>query len=123
MLRVMSNEKSTTWKYLAQKPDSHYRQLFVRGRNISARTLYGQYLDGDDGPGRSPAQLAEDFDLPVEAVREAIAYCQSNPPELREDWEREESLVEATGMNRPDYKCRPSHRPLSPQDYARIFRK
>ena len=117
----MSDDKPTTWKHLAPKPGSHYRQLFIKGTRIAARILYGQSLDGEDGPGRSPEQLAEDFDLPVEAIREAIAYCQSDPPEIREDWEREEALMEATGMNDPNYKYHPSPKHLSAEDYARIF--
>jgi uncharacterized protein (DUF433 family) len=34
---------------------------------------------------RTQEQLAEDFDLPLEAVREAIEYCRTDPPEFRED--------------------------------------
>jgi uncharacterized protein (DUF433 family) len=111
------------WKYLDRKPGSNYRQLFIKGRNISARTLYGQYLDGEDGPGRSAEQLAEDFDLPLEAVREAIAYCESNPPEIRADWEMEEAVMEATGMNDPDYKYHPSPRLLSPEERHRLTQR
>jgi uncharacterized protein (DUF433 family) len=116
----MSAPQPTTWIYLARKPGSNYRQLFIKGRNISARTLYGQYLDGEDGPGRTPEQLAEDFNLPLEAVCEAIAYCESNPPEIRADWEMEEALMEATGMNDPNYKYNPSPRLLSPEERHRI---
>jgi hypothetical protein len=57
----------------------------------------------------------------MEAVCEAIAYCESDPPEIREDLRRKEALMEATGMNDPDYEFHPCPRPLSPKDYARIF--
>ena len=117
----MNTSNATTWIYLARKPGSNYRQLVIKGRNISARTLYGQYLDGEDGPGRTPEELAEDFNLPLEAVREAVAYCESNPPEIRADWEMEEALMEATGMNDPNYKYHPSPRPLAREDYIRIY--
>lgn len=117
----MNTSPATTWIYLARKPGSNYRQLFIKGRNIAARTLYGQYLDGEDGPGRTPEQLAEDFNLPLDAVREALAYCESDPPEIRADWEMEEALMEATGMNDPNYKYHPSPRPLSREDHIRIY--
>src|SRR5262245_14630396 len=81
---------SAQWKYLARKPRSAYKQLFVKDRWVAARTLYGQSV-GEDA--RSAETLAKDYDLPLEAVLEAIAYCQSNPPEIREDWEREESGI------------------------------
>src|ERR1051326_348343 len=81
---------STHWKYLARKPRSAYKQLFVKDRWIAARTLYGQSL-GEDA--RTPEVLAKDYDLPLEAIQEAIAYCESNPPEIREDWQREEATI------------------------------
>jgi hypothetical protein len=52
----------------------------------------------------TPTQIATDYDLPLDAVEEAIAYCQTDPPEIKEDFEREERIMEATGMNDPDYK-------------------
>src|SRR5215831_6026598 len=99
----MSKAEPNQWAYLAPKPGSCYRQLFVKGRNISARALYGQYVDGDE-PGMSPEELAADYDVPLAAVLEAIAYCEADPPEIRQDWEAEEALAEATGINNPDYK-------------------
>jgi uncharacterized protein (DUF433 family) len=119
----MSTPEPARWKYLARKPGSSYRQLFVKGSRIAARTLYGYYTPGEDWPGMTVEELAADFNLPVEAVREAIAYCESDPPEIRADHAMEEALMEATGMNDPDYKYHPSPRPLSPEDYARIYRR
>jgi len=40
-------------------------------------------------------------------VQEAIVYCESNPPELAEDYAREEAVMQATGMNDPSYDGRP----------------
>jgi hypothetical protein len=81
---------SPGWKFLVRKPRSAYKQLFVKDHWIAARTLYGQSL-GEDA--RTAEALANDYDLPLQAVQEAIAYCESNPPEIREDWEREESII------------------------------
>jgi hypothetical protein len=67
-------------------------------------------------------ELAADFDAPVEAIREAIAYCESNPPEMQADLRREEALMEATGMNDPNYKWNPHPKLLTPQELARIMR-
>ncbi len=36
--------------------------------------------------------------MPVEAVKEAIVYCQANPPEITDDFAREERIMAATGM-------------------------
>ena len=108
----------TNYKYLARKPKSVYRQLFVKDRWISARTLYGMYVN-EEMP-MTPEEVAADYDLPLEAVLEAIAYCESNPPELASDYAAEEALMEATGMNDPNYDGRPKL--LSPQEMARLNR-
>jgi hypothetical protein len=83
-----------TWKHLARKPKSAYKQLFVKDRWIAARTLYGQTL-GEEA--RTPEELAGDYALPLEVVLEAIAYCESKPPEIREDWEREQAAMQKKG--------------------------
>jgi uncharacterized protein (DUF433 family) len=114
----MPSPASTTWKYLAPNPKSAYKQLFISGRRIRARTLYGMYMSAEEP--MTPDEIAREYDLPVEAVKEAIAYCQSDPPEIREDFEREERIMEATGMNEPDYKYGGKYRVLSPQERARL---
>jgi len=108
------------WKYLEPNPKSNYKQLFVKGTRIRARVLFGLYLSEEEP--RTPEQIAADYALPIEAVREAIAYCQANPPEIEEDFQREEALMEATGMNDPDYKRHGKPKVLSAQEIARIER-
>jgi uncharacterized protein (DUF433 family) len=114
----MSTLPSITWKYLAPNPKSAYKQLFIAGRRIRARTLYGMYMS-TEAP-MTAEEIAQDYDLPVEAVKEAIAYCQTDPPEIKEDFEREERLMQATGMNDPDYKYGGKYRRLSPQERAKL---
>jgi uncharacterized protein (DUF433 family) len=114
----MNPNATTTWKHLAPNPKSAYKQLFLKGRRIRARDLYGMYLSASEP--MTPAEIAADYDLPLEAVEEAIAYCQSDPPEIKLDFEREERIMEATGMNDPDYKFGGKYRVLSPQQRAQL---
>jgi uncharacterized protein (DUF433 family) len=114
----MNPSTSTIWKYLAPNPKSAYKQLFIRGRRLRARTLYGMYKSAEEP--MSPEEIAYEYDLPVEAVREAIAYCETDPPAIKEDFEREERKMAATGMNDPDYKNGGKYRILSPQERARL---
>jgi hypothetical protein len=69
--------------------------------------------------GRTPQQLAKDFDLPLEAVQEAIEYCQADPAEIREDQRKDDIRAEATGMNDPAYKYSGKPRPLSTEERVR----
>lgn len=110
---------ASSYKYLARKPKSVYKQLFVKDRWIAARTIYGKYAR-EESP-MTPEQVAEDYNLPIEAVHEAIAYCESNPPELAQDYAREKAVMAATGMNDPNYDGRP--RVLTPQEMARLHQR
>jgi uncharacterized protein (DUF433 family) len=114
----MNSNPTTTWKHLAPNPKSAYKQLFIKGRRIRARDLYGMYMSAEQP--MTPAEIAADYGLPLEAVEEAIAYCQADPPEIREDFTREERIMAATGMNDPDYKYGGKYRVLSPQERARL---
>src|SRR5688572_27850813 len=105
----MSNV-STQYKFLERRPKANSTQLFIKGTRIFARTLYGQYMSEEEP--RTPEEIAEDYGLPLEAVREAIAYCDTDPVAIREDFAREEAIIEATGMNDPNHKYNPSSRKL-----------
>lgn len=107
------------WKYLEARPNSFYRQLFVKGTQIRARSLYGWHRSEEEP--MSPEQLAAEFGLPLEAVYEVIAYCRANPPEIEQDFRREEALMEATGMSDPAYQYHPTPRVISSQERARIL--
>jgi uncharacterized protein (DUF433 family) len=107
------------WKYLAPNPKSLYKQLFFKGTRIRARTLYGQlaWSEEDRAEGAStPEELASDFNLPLEAIQEAIAYCESNPAEIASDFAVEEAIERATGRDNPFGP----QRVLTPQELARL---
>jgi uncharacterized protein (DUF433 family) len=106
------------WQYLAPNPKSAYKQLFIKGTRIRAEAVYGLTVDGSEP--LSPEEVAAEYGLPLEAVREAVAYCQSNPPEVARDHAAEEALLAATGMDDPQYAGAP--RVLSAVEMARLRR-
>lgn len=114
----MTTHTATNWLHLAPNSNSFYRQLFVRGTRIRARVIYGMYLNADEP--MTPEEVAVDLRLPLEVVAEAIAYCQSQPPEVEEDFRREELLQQATGMNDPNYKFHGRPKLLTAEEMARI---
>jgi uncharacterized protein (DUF433 family) len=61
------------WKHLERMPGSSYQQLCVKSKRIWARTLYCEFMNEQEP--RLPQQLAQDFEIPLEAVQEAIEYC------------------------------------------------
>src|SRR6266478_1045146 len=108
----------TEYKHLAPNPKSSYRQLFIKGRRIRAWVIYCEHA----AQGMTAEEIAADRDLPVEVVRECIAYCASNPPEVRGDLIREEERMRAAGMLDPGYKLNPKPKILTAREQARINR-
>jgi uncharacterized protein (DUF433 family) len=108
------------YRHLAPDPRSSYKQLRIKGRRIFARTIYGQHVNHEDP--RTIEELAGDFELPIEAVKEAIAYCRSNPPEIEEDFRIDQALAEASGTADPNYRLHPRVHPLSPPERSQIKR-
>lgn len=65
----------TRYKFLVRRPDKWKQQLYLRGRgSLTARHVAGTMLSCR----LSEEATAEDFDLPVEAVRECLRYCEEN---------------------------------------------
>ena len=54
----------------------------------------------------TPEQVADEYNLPVEAVHEAIDYCIKNQQLLDEERAREEERIRASGHGRWPYAPR-----------------
>jgi uncharacterized protein (DUF433 family) len=69
----MSTE--TTYQWLEPKPYKKFtRQLGIKGRNMLVWHLVADIVVRD----RTPEYVAQNFDLPVEAVQEALDYYYTN---------------------------------------------
>jgi uncharacterized protein (DUF433 family) len=114
---IMS-ETPREWKYLERRPGSSYQQLCIKGKRIWAWTLYCQFMNKNEP--RMAQELADDWGIPLEAVQEAIAYCQGDPPELHEDHRMDEILADAIGMNDPAIRHSGRPRPLVTEERVRL---
>jgi len=112
------SETPREWKYLERRPGSSCQQLCIKGKRIWAWTLYCEMINEKEP--RTPQELADDWGVPLEAVHEAIAYCQANPPELLEDYRKDEVLAEAIGMNDAAILRSGRPRPLSTEERVRL---
>ena len=59
---------ANSYAHLEPRPGSTYRQLFIKGRKIRAEVIYRETVGREP---RTPEEVAADFDIPVQAVREA----------------------------------------------------
>jgi hypothetical protein len=92
------------YKHLEPKRGSNYRQLFVNGR-IRAEVLYRETV----GQEKLTAEdVAREYQVPVEAVMEAVEYCLKNQDVLDADRAMEEATIKTHGLDKW---------PHAPRDY------
>ena len=94
-----------SYQFLERRPDSNYKQLFVKGRKIRVEVLYRQTVGLEP---RTPEEVAQAYSLPLEAVREAIDYCLHNEDVLQGDRDQEMAMIRSLGLDKP---------PLVPPDF------
>jgi len=86
----MTGSAPVTFQYVLRAPDDDAK---IVGTGIRVHTIQVAYAMGE------PAEyIAEQRDLPVAAVFEALAYAEEHPEEM-EAWERENDAVEQLAMS------------------------
>lgn len=77
------------WQYLVRRRHPWRKQLYIKGRNMTARQLVGSMKANQ----LDEQAAAADNRLPVEAVREALAYAESNRELLETEAEIERLML------------------------------
>jgi len=88
------------YRYLEPRSRSHYRQLWMKGRHIRAEVLYRLTIGAEP---RTPEEVAQDYDLPVAAVHEAIDYAVRHQELLEAERAREASRMRRCGLDKPPF--------------------
>jgi uncharacterized protein (DUF433 family) len=87
--------QAETWQFLVSRPHPWRQQLSIKGRKLFASTLWQDMISN----GMSPEQAAENWDLPLAAVHEAIQYCKTNRDLLRMEAEEEQHRLQERGIS------------------------
>ena len=82
----MTTKTETHYQHLEPCPGSNYRQLFLKGRRIRAAVV-DEAIHGPDP--FTPEEFASEYQVPLEAVLEALEYVAQNRP-----------LIEQSGTTR-----------------------
>jgi hypothetical protein len=94
--REMREAAVPPWQYLVRRRHPWRQQLYLKGRNLTARQLVGSMKVNQ----LDEAAAAADYRLPVEAVREAVAYVESNRELLESEAEIERVMLQRGGNAR-----------------------
>jgi uncharacterized protein (DUF433 family) len=85
------------YQHLEVRPRSNDRQLWLKGRHIHAEVLYRSTVGPEP---RSPKEVAQDYDVPVEAVQETIDYAIRNQKLLDAERARAEARLKQLGLHK-----------------------
>jgi uncharacterized protein (DUF433 family) len=81
------------WQHLVVRKHPWRKQLYIKGRNMTVRQLVG----GVKANRFTEEEAAKDLHLPVEAIREALAYFEANPEVIALDHATEMYLLSLEG--------------------------
>jgi len=80
----------TQWQYLETHPSSWRKQLYFKGSKLTAFTVWSDMIANKD----TINETASNWELPVEAIREAVEYCETNQELLQLEAEAERDYLE-----------------------------
>ena len=86
---------TTQWQYLEKRPHPWRQQLCFKGRRLKAFDVWSDMIVND----MTPQEAALNWELPLDAIEEAIEYCQTHQDLLRREAEEERHRLEAKGIS------------------------
>ena len=84
----------SSWTYLVERPHSWKKQLFVKGRRLTAAQVW---LDMRTNH-MTPSEAAENWELPEETIAEIVEYCESNVALLKMEADEEKLYLSSQGV-------------------------
>jgi len=83
------------WQYLEQRPHKWRKQLYFKGKRLRPYVVW----IGMQTENLTISEAADNWDLPIDAIKEAIAYCESETNLLNKEAKEEKQLLEAKGYS------------------------
>jgi uncharacterized protein (DUF433 family) len=94
----MTTKTEPHYQHLEPRPGSNYRQWFLKGRRIRAAVV-DEAIHGPDP--FTPEEFAREYQVPLEAVLEALDYVARNRALIEQERDREAADIRARGLDRP----------------------
>lgn len=72
---LQGKSRREQWQFLEPRPDSWRKQLYIKGRKLRASSIWSDMIVN----AMTPEECADNWDLPLAAIQEAINYCEMHP--------------------------------------------
>jgi hypothetical protein len=82
------------WRYLVERDHPWQRQMSFKGRRLLAATVWRDMVVN----GQTAEEAAEEWDLPVEAVHEAVRWCEGHRALLEMEAREEARRLASAGV-------------------------
>jgi len=88
---LQSTPEIENWQYLVSRPHAWRKQLYIKGRKLLPSTIWRDMTANQ----MSPEQAAQNWNLPLSAIYEAINYCENHQELLKLEADEERYRLEA----------------------------
>lgn len=83
------------WRYLVERDHPWQRQMSIKGRRLLAATVWRDMVANI----QAPHEAAVEWDIPVDAVREAVEWCEANRALLEMEAKEEARRLTSAGAS------------------------
>lgn len=91
----ISDTQTQEWQYLVVRPHTWRKQLYIKGQKLLASTVWRDIQSNE----MTEEEAAENWDLPVAAIREAVHYSEANSQLIQLEADEERCRLEARGVS------------------------
>jgi phage shock protein A len=88
-IEEVRTEPVAGYPLLERRVDNWHRQPYLKGRNLPVGTLAWKMRVN----GHSPEAAVEQYDLPLDQIREALRYCREHPDVIEQDRAEERAYL------------------------------
>jgi len=92
---IEATSQQEKWQFLVSRSHPWRKQLYIKGRKLLVSTLWQDMIANQ----MTIEQAAENWDLPLAAVHEAIQYCETHQDLLNIEAEEEHYRLQDKGVS------------------------
>ncbi|MEM1293504.1 MAG: hypothetical protein AAF329_26600 [Cyanobacteria bacterium P01_A01_bin.17] len=92
---LQNTSSPENWQFLVSRPHPWRQQLAVKGRRLLAATIWRDLVAN----ALTLEQAADNWDLPLAAIQEAIHYCETHQDLLKLEAEEEQHRLQERGVS------------------------